>query len=172
MNVATTLAFSNFRPGRTTKDMEPKKRKMTSCDRPDIPDWMKRALECPVCLEVIMDPPIYLCENPQGHSICSTYHQFLQNKEDNSCPVCRKKMLMRRSVTLENMLENIPNKVKCHFGDFKRSNGEVVRKHEEDYDNRLVHCVCYDAKIRVNRLAEHIFCMFKIGEKATFHLRS
>lgn len=105
-----------------------------------------------------MDPPVYQCENPQSHSICSSCHQSLQNKEDNTCPVCRKKMLMRRNVTLESMLENNPNKIKCKFDgcDFKRSNGEAVKKHEGDCDNRPVPCGWCDDKIRVKKLAEHI----------------
>jgi len=106
-----------------------------------------------------MDPPVYQCENPQSHSICSSCHQSLQNKEDNStCPVCRKKMLMRRNVTLESMLESNPNKAKCRFDgcDFQRSNEDAVKKHEEDCDNRPAPCVCCKGKIAVKNLAEHI----------------
>jgi len=123
-----------------------------------IPDWMEQGLECPVCLETIMDSPVFICENPQGHSMCSGCHESLQNNEDKKCPVCRKKLLMRRNVTLENMLENNPNKVKCRFDgcDYKRSDDEAVRKHEEDCENRLVPCSMCDENIPMKRVAEHI----------------
>ena len=124
---------------------------------PEIPEWMKRALECPVCLEIIMDPPIYVCENPQGHSVCSTCHESLK-KEGKTCPVCRKKMMNRRNVTLECMLDNNPSKVKCKFDgcDFKRSDGEAVKKHEDGCENRYVSCAFCEDKIGQKGLAEHV----------------
>jgi len=130
------------------------KRKVES---PDIPDWMKRALECPVCLEIIMDPPIYICDNPQAHSVCSTCYLSLQ-QEGKACPLCRKSISNRRNITLENMLDNIPNKVECRFEgcDFKRSNGEAVRKHEGECENRQVPCLWCVDKIGMKILAEHI----------------
>merc|ERR1719423_216251 len=51
-----------------------------------IPDWMEQGLECPVCLETIMDSPVFICENPQGHSMCSGCHESLQNNEDKKMP--------------------------------------------------------------------------------------
>jgi len=141
------------------------KRKVES---PDIPDWMKRALECPVCLDIIMDPPMYVCDNPQAHSVCSSCHQSLQ-KEGKTCPVCRANMGNKRIVALENMLENIPNKVKCRFDgcDFKRSNGEFVKKHEGECENRHVPCVWCVERIGLKRLAEHI--IGKHGRKIVFN---
>jgi len=69
---------------------------------------------------------------------------------------------------LESMLENNPNKIKCQFDgcDFKRSDGEAVRKHEGDCGKRPVPCVRCDDKIGVNRLAEHI--TGKHDKKLTF----
>jgi len=105
-----------------------------------------------------MDPPIYLCENPQSHSVCSSCHESLI-KERKPCPVCRQGMKSKRNVTLEGMVENIPNKTKCKFNgcDYKRSDAETVKKHEDVCDNRYVPCVkCNDEKISLKGLAQHV----------------
>jgi len=104
-----------------------------------------------------MDPPIYLCENPQSHSVCSTCHESLK-KERKPCPVCRQEMKSKRNVTLEGMLENIPNKTKCNFNgcDFKRSDAEAVKKHEDECENRYVPCARCDEKISMRGLAQHV----------------
>ena len=104
-----------------------------------------------------MDPPIFICENPQAHSVCSTCHESL-TKDGKTCPVCRKAMKNRRSVTLESMLENVPKKVNCKFDgcDFKRSDGEAVKRHEDGCENRYVPCAFCDDKIGQKSLAAHI----------------
>jgi len=104
-----------------------------------------------------MDPPIYLCENPQGHSVCSTCHETLK-KNRKSCPECRQEMKSRRNVTLERMLESMPNKTKCKFNgcNFKRSDAEAVKKHEDECDNRYVPCANCDAEISLRGLAQHV----------------
>ena len=122
-----------------------------------IPEWMRLALECPVCLEIIMDPPIYVCENPQGHTVCSTCHESLK-KERKPCPVCRQELKSRRNVTLECMLEKYPYK-KCKFNgcDFRGSDAEPVKKHEDECDNRYVPCAwCNDDKISLKGLVHHL----------------
>jgi len=104
-----------------------------------------------------MDPPIYQCENLQGHTVCFTCHKSLK-KERRPCPVCRKQMKNRRNVTLECMLEIIPNKTKCKFNgcDLKRSDAEAVKKHEDDCVNRYVPCAKCDAEISLRGLGQHV----------------
>jgi len=133
----------------------------------EIPAWMKKALECPVCLDTIMDPPVFVCENSQGHSVCSTCHNSIK-KNDRVCPVCRSRMTQRRNVAMESMLEGIPNKIKCRFDgcDVRRSTEVAVKKHEEECENRYVPCAgCDDSKIGQKRLAEHFIKEHRDGKR-------
>ena len=57
-------------------------------------DELKDVLECPVCLKVPRQPPIYQCE--RGHCICAACHSKLSN-----CPVCRIPMGKTRSLIFE-----------------------------------------------------------------------
>ena len=139
-----------------------------------IPAWMKRALECPVCLETIMDPPIFVCENSQGHSVCSTCHDTIQ-KYNKTCPVCPSRLSKRRNVAMERMVEGIPNKIKCRFDgcDVQRSNEVAVKKHEEHCEHRYISCEaegCYDRKIGLRKFAEHVIKEHRDGRK-TFNNR-
>jgi len=124
---------------------------------PEIPEWMKKALECPVCLDIIMDPPVFICENSQGHSMCFNCHKSIQLK-DKICPVCRGPMENRRNVCLESLVESMPNKVTCRSEGchFKRSKEAVVAKHEESCEYRLVPCGQCDSKVTVEQLSEHV----------------
>ena len=146
--------------------MAPKKKQKTSDVGSEIPDWMKRALECPVCLETITDPPIFICENPQGHSLCSTCHDSVM-KKDKKCPVCRKDLQHRRSMGMESMVENLPNKVLCKYDgcDFKRSDTGAVKKHEEECENRHVPCAYCDDKVGLKRLTDHLINQHQGGKQ-------
>ena len=47
----------------------------------NLPAWykeMEKDLECPVCLNNILDPPIYVCVNQ--HGLCSTCHKKLADQ--------------------------------------------------------------------------------------------
>jgi len=155
--------------------MGPKKRKaaqrnapVVNPPQPNSLDWMRDALECPVCLEDIKDPPIYICENPQGHSLCSKCHETLV-REKKPCPVCREPLAKRRNLLAESIVSNIPNKMTCQFNgcDFKRSDGAAVRKHEEEEcENRYVPCAYCDDKVGMKHLAQHI-----TGEHGIIELR-
>ena len=119
---------------------------------------LKKTLECPVCLDVITEAPIFLCENILGHSLCSSCHQNLRSK-DGSCPVCRAKLSGKRSLLLENLVETVdlPKKINCRHGgcNFKRSDEDVVKMHEEECENRDVPCGLCDAKISLKGMGEH-----------------
>ena len=114
-------------------------------------------LECPVCLDVIMDPPIFICENISGHSMCSKCHEGLI-KDKKPCPVCREPLKNRRNITLENIVEGFPNKIECqYFGcEFQRSNEKLVRDHEMECDIRHVPCAHCDAKISLRGITDHL----------------
>ena len=137
--------------------MGPKKRKADMANSPpqsDAIDWMNDVLECPVCLDVMKEPPIYICENPQGHSLCSKCHDSLL-EENKPCPVCRQPMGNRRSLGLEGMVTKLP---KCRFDgcDFMRSDETAVKEHEDDCEKRYVPCAYCDGAVGMEILASHI----------------
>ena len=103
-----------------------------------LPDWVAKSLECPVCLETIKDPPVYLCE--KGHGMCQTCREPLK-AQDKPCPVCRGKLLDTRSLAVENMLEQLP-KIKCKNEGctFERSDDQLVKRHEDECRERPVKC--------------------------------
>jgi len=149
--------------------MAPRKRKTVSKQpEPHICDMIKDALKilkCPVCLLVMQEPPIYVCENPQGHSICSTCHGALK-KDRKPCPVCSKPLADRRSLGLENMAEILPQTSKpigllpqtCKFEgcEFKSARAEMKKHQEEECENRFVPCAYCDDEVSVKNLAQHI----------------
>ena len=120
-------------------------------------DFLMKALECPVCLDVITDPPIYQCENTQSHSFCSTCHGSLR-RDEKPCPVCRAQLAGRRSTVLENIVEGFPEKIKCKFDgcDFKKMCGDCFDAHEEECENRYVPCLYCDAKVGLKSIAQHV----------------
>ena len=69
------------------------------------PDYVVKSLECPVCLETIKDPPVYLCE--KGHALCQTCREPLK-AQNKPCPVCRGKLTDVRNLGLEGILEQRP----------------------------------------------------------------
>ena len=103
-----------------------------------LPDWVAKSLECPVCLETIKDPPVYLCE--KGHGMCQTCREPLK-AQNKPCPVCRGKLLDTRSLAVENMLEQLP-KIKCKNEGctFERSDDQLVKRHEDECRERPVKC--------------------------------
>ena len=104
-----------------------------------LPVWVTKSLECPVCLATIKDPPIFQCE--KGHGLCQTCREPLK-AENKPCSVCRGRLTDTRNLAVENMLEQLP-KIKCKYEGctFQRSNGELVKRHEdEECRERPVRC--------------------------------
>ena len=58
---------------------------------------LKDALECPVCLLLPQETPIYQCDN--GHIVCKDCHAQLEN-----CPQCRKALGRSRNLFAEKFL--------------------------------------------------------------------
>jgi len=127
-----------------------KKRKGSS----SLPDWVTKHLECPVCLESIQDPPIYLCE--KGHPLCQTCREPLKTQE-KPCPVCREKLTDVRNVTVESMLEELP-KTKCKNEGcaFQRSNVQLVKSHENKCTERPIKCEICLEPIALSKLVGHL----------------
>jgi len=115
-------------------------------------DELKDVLECPVCLKVPRQPPIYQCE--RGHCICSVCHSKLTN-----CPVCRIPLGKTRSLIFEKVLQKMPHS--CKFSDYgckvehTKSNLET---HEKDCQFRLVNCVdlACQAQVCMAQLMTHM----------------
>merc|ERR1719495_1176624 len=85
-------------------------------------------LECPVCLKMILDPPVHVCEN--GHLLCFTCHEDLKDS-DRSCPVCEGTLTGDRNLFVEQVLAKLPQKkckyLGCHF---QTASGDRLRDHE------------------------------------------
>ena len=71
-----------------------------------LPEWVANFLECPLCLEIIKEPPIFQCEN--GHVFCQVCREQLK-AYDHPCPECQGKLLDVRNSVLGNMLEQLPS---------------------------------------------------------------
>jgi len=120
-----------------------------------LPDCVVKSLECPVCLETIKDPPIYLCE--KGHGLCQTCRTPLKAQK-KPCPVCRGKLTDARSLGLENILDQLP-KIKCKNEGctFKRSDGQLVKRHEdEECRERPIKCELCPEPIAMSKLWGHL----------------
>mgnify|MGYP006268320541 CR=1 FL=1 len=120
-----------------------------------LPDWVTKSLECPVCLEPMMEPPIYQCE--KGHGMCSTCRETIK-AQNKPCPVCRCKLTDARNMVVENILEQLP-KIKCkHEGcPFKRSDAQQVKSHEEEEcRERPVICAYCQKPVAMSKLYGHL----------------
>jgi len=122
--------------------------------RKAFPDYVVYTLKCPVCLETIIDPPVYLCE--KGHGMCQTCREPLK-AQNKPCPVCRGKLTEARNLVVENMLEQLP-KIKCKNEGctFERSSGELVKTHEDVCRERPVKCEFCQEPVALSKLVGHL----------------
>jgi len=119
-----------------------------------LPDWAK-SLECPVCLNTIEDPPIYLCE--KGHGLCNTCRETIK-AQNKPCPVCREKLTDARNMACEDMLKNLP-KIKCKNNGctFQSVDAQLVKIHEdEECKEKLVQCELCPESIALSQLSSHL----------------
>ena len=145
-----------FRNGFTTKTMAGRKRKANV----SLQDWVAENLECPVCLESIKDPPVYLCVN--GHELCHKCREPLK-AERKPCPVCQGELLDVRSRLAKKMLEELP-KIKCqHQGcAFARSDTQLVKSHEEKACRmKPVKCAACSQLIPLSQIFDHMVTIHK-----------
>jgi len=138
-----------------------RKRKATKKSSSDngMPAWwesLKGEFECPVCLESMTDAPIFQCDNSLSHSICSKCHGTLK-KARKQCPVCKANLSNRRNLTSEKIVEKLP-KVQCKLEgcSIKKSEGEAVKRHEENCEYRHIPCAHCDDKVPLKNIAEHV----------------
>jgi len=133
-----------------------------------LPDWVGKFLECPVCLETIKDPPIYLCE--KGHGLCQTCREPLK-AQNKPCPECRGKLTDARNVVVENILEQLP-KIKCRYDGcaYEKSDAQLVKKHEEDCRERPVTCEACQEPISLSKLFAHLDTEHNIQSFGYTHL--
>ncbi|QQP38358.1 E3 ubiquitin-protein ligase [Caligus rogercresseyi] len=94
-------------------------------DRQNILRDLQSRLECPVCFNTIIAPPIFQCV--AGHMLCSPCNEKL-----SSCPICRQRLTNMRLLFAEQMLETLPRKCSfqhrgCSFEGFN----VLTREHEE-----------------------------------------
>jgi len=140
-------------------------------------DLVAETLECPVCLQTIKDPPVFLCAN--GHELCHKCREPLK-AERKPCPVCQGELLDVRSRFAEKVLDKLP-KTECkHEGcSFARSDTQLVKSHEER-ECRLKPVKCEDCKqqIALSQLYNHMVtihkenpCHAKMGEDGSFTQR-
>ena len=113
---------------------------------------LKETLECPVCLKLPQQIPIYQCNN--GHIICKSCHSQLE-----TCPLCRESLGANRSLVAERLLEAFPEPCK-----FARHGCDsiVVPYNAEDHAKecafREVECPIdsCDQKIIITKMNDHI----------------
>jgi len=146
----------------------------------ELPAWyreMEKDLECPVCLNNFIDPPIYVCENQ--HGLCMACHTKL-NDEKQACPVCKGKLTDKRNLLVERMLDRLP-KAECVFPEcsFKRTDPQLVLDHQEDdCCHRKAPCGICGESVAMSSLNDHLTNMhredeaFTLYESWTFDFRS
>jgi len=109
---------------------------------------LKREVECPVCLGIPREGPVYAC--PNGHLVC-------QVCKGGTCPICREAMGQHRSLLAVAVIENILHKCKheeCKE-EFKLEN---LLEHEKVCEHRIVCCpfdYC-DDKFALSKLLDHL----------------
>ena len=118
-------------------------------------DWVAEKLECPVCLETIKYPPVFLCNN--RHELCHKCRKRLK-AERKPCPVCNGELTNAMARAVEKMLEELPKTYCKHEGcTFSRSDTELVKSHEErDCRMKPVKCEVCHQKIALFMLYYHM----------------
>jgi hypothetical protein len=119
-------------------------------------DFLKRHLECPICLEVKRGCHIFQCQN--GHIACSDCYAKL-----TQCPECRIALSRQgiRCLRVEQLIDGLPMHCKhleagCSF---ETTEGNDVRtKHESDCMYILVPCphTACDKKVALAHLEDHV----------------
>jgi len=121
--------------------------------------WLLDALECPVCLDPMLETQILVCTNDQEHSLCLECHKDL-DKKGQSCPVCREPLSKKRNLGLEKIAQNAPVAwINCRFQGcmFKRLSSDSVKEHENnDCLRRMVQCGECKCQTQLNKLAAHL----------------
>ena len=111
----------------------------------NLPEDVRKDIECPVCLQLPRDIPIFQCDN--GHIICKDCKPRLE-----LCPQCRTFVGHTRSLIAERIVSKI--KHKCKFADDgcdKEVLFEDLQGHEVGCDFRPIPCVISDCNELIKR---------------------
>jgi len=111
-------------------------------------DQLKDKIECPVCMEIPRNGPVYVCTN--GHFVC-------KKCKKESCPSCRVAMGSGKSLLAVAILENIEHK--CKFVDCEEQFArDKLDDHEKICKHRTVSCpydLCNE-KLALSKLLDHL----------------
>merc|ERR1712029_1130427 len=118
----------------------------------EMDDEMLEGLNCPVCLKLPRQAPVYQCEN--GHCVCSDCHAKL-----TGCPICRMALGKIRSLVFEQLLNKMSHKCKfSEYGCTFEDNLTPLECHEKDCWYRLANCGDLKCKTQIPlaHLVEHM----------------
>jgi len=116
--------------GRQKKEMEKLAKKIEAHD--GFVSKLKNCIECPVCLGVPSDAPVYCC--PNGHLICKSCKM-------DSCPICKEVMGPNKSLLAVTIMENIDHECRID-GCEETISYEELGNHMRDCEHRMVRCPC------------------------------
>ena len=111
----------------------------------NLPEDVRKDIECPVCLQLPRDIPIFQCDN--GHIICKDCKPQLE-----LCPQCRTFVGHTRSLIAERIVSKIQHN--CKFsedGCDKKVLFEGLQGHERRCEFRPVPCVISDCGELIKR---------------------
>ena len=115
----------------------------------NLPEDMRKDIECPVCIQIPREIPIYQCEN--GHIICKNCQPRLE-----VCPQCRIFVGHTRSLIAEKLVSKIQHK--CKFAECVEERLlEDLQKHEDNCVFREFRCITRDCneKMRLDNWIQH-----------------
>ena len=127
-------------------------------------DDLKKQIECPVCLEVPREGPVFSC--PNGHHVCK------KCKRD-SCPTCREVMGDNKSLVAVAIIERILHE--CKFVECEEEFPlDEIDTHEKICKHRVVACphsLCFQM-VPLSKLLTHLqsnrFCCYMIEPKVVY----
>jgi len=91
---------------------------------------LKNRIECPVCLGVPSDAPVYSC--PNGHMICKSCKM-------DTCPTCKEVMGPDKSLLAVTIIENIDHECRMD-GCEETLSFKDLGNHMRDCEHRMVRC--------------------------------
>ena len=91
---------------------------------------LKNQIECPVCLGVPSEAPVFSC--PNGHMICNRCKM-------DTCPTCKEAMGQDKSLLAVTILENIDHECSI-YGCEETLSFEDLGNHVRDCEHRVVRC--------------------------------
>jgi len=115
------------------------------------------SLECPMCLEPILEPPVFRCGNE--HIFCKSCYDKLKISPDPQCPVCRQPLAGQRARFIERFVSTLPL-VKCKHWECNRKfvvgQSKEVADHEVACKHRTVSCYVCDSKVGIDKMIDHL----------------